>query len=247
MKRANKITTAFTLIELLVVIAIIAILAALLLPVLGKAKLKAAKIACINNEKQIVLASMMYFEDNKALFAYNSASGYWMADALPHQAQNNTVRVCPLASTNNLPAGGGYGTADKAWSGGGYLGGYTLNGHLYSDYDPTGHPFGKPGAITKPSATPIFGDGMWFDSWPQPTDPDASNLYDPSNGNPLYDMMPRFEIARHANYAPSQAPKKITGVPQTGVINLGIFDGHVESAKLQNLRKYCWYDGWPGF
>jgi prepilin-type N-terminal cleavage/methylation domain-containing protein len=55
---------AFTLIELLVVIAIIAILAALLLPALARAKEKAQRAQCMNNQKQILLAHVMYLQEN---------------------------------------------------------------------------------------------------------------------------------------------------------------------------------------
>ncbi|OPZ87410.1 MAG: Fimbrial protein precursor [bacterium ADurb.Bin429] len=54
----------FTLIELLVVIAIIAILAAILFPVFAKAREKANQTTCLNNQRQISVAIMMYAQDH---------------------------------------------------------------------------------------------------------------------------------------------------------------------------------------
>ena len=65
---ARQRRPGFTLIELLVVIAIIAILAALLLPALSRAQEFAKSIQCLNQLRQISLATRLYAEENEDSF-----------------------------------------------------------------------------------------------------------------------------------------------------------------------------------
>jgi len=77
----------------LVVIAIIAVLAAMLLPVLAKAKNRSQAITCLNNLKQIGLASRMYGDDNADALPRTSHQGAsWVSTLQPYCAGTNLWR-----------------------------------------------------------------------------------------------------------------------------------------------------------
>ncbi len=89
----------FTLIELLVVIAIIAILASILFPVFAKARQKAYETTCLNNQRQIALAILIYTQDNSS--RYPNVATVWQQLNLPAKCLN-----CPTAGSKQLNAYG---------------------------------------------------------------------------------------------------------------------------------------------
>jgi prepilin-type N-terminal cleavage/methylation domain-containing protein/prepilin-type processing-associated H-X9-DG protein len=230
---------AFTLLELLVVIAIIAILAALLLPVLSAAKQRARSAGCLNNMKQIILATKLYLDDNRGAmiplwveqgspgwppwtFDYNTfvvqkATYLWWPDKfrldglLPAQATFS----CPALTMNAVNAHGQSASTN-------YTLGIGLNYPEYGRVEPAAgnadpvYASANEGQVSDPSGSIVFADAGFitnpdddYDSWVEEPGAGCTYFRVPSDAHDWNNVDFTRSASRHGKR-----------------VNAAFFDGH---------------------
>ncbi len=219
-----KQTRAFTLIELLVVIAIIAILAAILFPVFAQAKAAAKKTVDLSNQKQIMVAVLMYandFDDCTCRTHHDLAPPETIANLYtwyqPLQPYIKSGEIFRDPVVNDTPTLFPYPVTLSDWST--YRTDYLINGFFAHG--------ANLGMFSRPSEQIVIGERhagiAFFDYHPWASAPDNNweRGYLDGSGYQIGDVN-----------ADSQVPDPLNIGRHTGGNNYGFVDGHAKWFKF---------------
>jgi prepilin-type N-terminal cleavage/methylation domain-containing protein/prepilin-type processing-associated H-X9-DG protein len=106
----------------------------------------------------------------------------------------------------------------------------------------------KESQVTRPTLTPVYADGIWQDACPTEIDSPGEDLWrgtDWLNQRAGYEMG-RIAVQRHGGISAVARNDTTSWNISTpgGAVNVGLYDGHVETSKLPNLWQYTWHANW---
>ena len=221
---------------------------------------------CLVNIKQLITAQLVYSADHRGEFCpsyldYKSTElkNVWMGALADYHGRTNGVWLCPSAT--NPPTHFYKGTADSPWtytdreSDSSTIGSYALNGYLglgrnYKQSKASTfkarNVFRLESAVLRPAATPAFCDAIYWNCRLEETDVPSRNLYQPQGIVLAPDVLKILTqvVARHGEFAPSDAPRETTSNLLPGAINIAFVDGHADTVLLEDLWKFYWHKNW---
>ena len=218
---------------MLAVIAIMALIISVIFPSIRQS-IKANKAAlCQSNLKFNHLSFYLYAADHDRNHVVSFEQGkYEFWPVLLERYRTGEVLNCPETTKQTRKANWVLGTSEKNYNIEGLTYSYGVNGWLHSRISPSirvkrDQMMKTPDEIEDAETTPVFGDAVWIDGWPQKNNPQPTDYKRPAGGN----GMRRFAVDRHGFRSDLKS-------------NLVFYDGSVKSVQLLNLWKKTWHKDW---